>query len=164
MAVGGGRSINIISPKTWDKEPCDSRYTDYADRVKTQKLITHELVHVYHGQLNPQTDLEHMKIDWFTEGLAYYASGQLDAADIKDIKAAIAQNKLPKNLDALSNFGLINLRYSISGSVVQYINYKYGRAKLKALLSYTQNSEILTALKITPARLLADWRNYLHGL
>jgi len=32
----------MISPATWKTEACEH---DYADSIKTQRLITHELVH-----------------------------------------------------------------------------------------------------------------------
>lgn len=67
---------------------------------KTQQLITHELVHVYHGQLNASPDFSNVEgIDWFVEGLATYASGQCDSLRISEIKKAISGNKIPNGLD-----------------------------------------------------------------
>ncbi|MFZ4520792.1 MAG: hypothetical protein ACOYNC_03750 [Bacteroidales bacterium] len=43
----------------------------YSEKLKTQQIITHELVNVYHGQLNAGPDFSDVSgIDWFVEGLA----------------------------------------------------------------------------------------------
>ena len=50
---GIGKRVDLISPKTWDTKSCEHHY---ADKLSTQMLITHELVHVYHRQLNVSSD------------------------------------------------------------------------------------------------------------
>ena len=66
-------------------------------------MITHELIHVYHGQLNVSPDFSNTEgIDWFIEGLATYASGQCDSMRISEVKVAIENNKIPqKNSSSL---------------------------------------------------------------
>ncbi|HXD94077.1 MAG TPA: hypothetical protein VNX01_12760, partial [Bacteroidia bacterium] len=144
VASGIATKLDIISPITWDKEACEHIYSQ---TKKTQQLITHELVHVYHGQLNPSPDFSKVEgLDWFVEGLATFASGQCDLTRIVEIKNAISQNKIP---DGLDNFWTGNLKYGLSGSVVMFIDKKYGRAKLKQLLPLTKKSDLLSVLKIT---------------
>lgn len=46
VARGVSNKLDIISPKKWDSLACEHSYTD---SIKTLRLITHELVHVYHG-------------------------------------------------------------------------------------------------------------------
>jgi hypothetical protein len=53
VASGVAAKLDMISPAVWSKEACEH---SYADTVKTQRLITHELVHVYHGQSNASPD------------------------------------------------------------------------------------------------------------
>ena len=114
------------------------------------------------GQINASPDFGNTEgIDWFVEGLATYASGQCDSARIKEVKKLIADNKTPKGLD---NFWTGKLKYGLSGSVVMYIDSKYGREKLKELLPFSKKAEILAALNTTEADLLNNWKNYIQGL
>lgn len=159
VASGTAVKLDMISPKRWTKEACEH---DYKDQIKTQALITHELVHVYHGQANASPDFSEVTgIDWFVEGLATFASGQLDSDRIAEIKKAIADNRIPAGLD---KFWTGKLRYGLSGSVVMYIDKQYGRAKLKALLKFNKNSDILSGLNTTEEELLKNWKNYFSSL
>jgi len=156
VASGVGTRLDVISPKTWDETACEHVYSE---TEKTQKLITHELFHVYHGQINASPDFSTTeKMDWFVEGFATFASGQCDSARMAEVKKAIAENKIPKSLD---NFWTGKIKYGLSGSVVMYIDYKFGRATLKNLLPLTKKTEILSLLKITEEKLLEDWKNYI---
>jgi len=159
VASGIATRLDMISPVVWDKEACEHSYTDIK---KTQRLITHELVHVYHGQLNASPDFSNTEgIDWFVEGLATYASGQCDSTRIAEIKQAISGNKIPKGLDS---FWTGNIKYGLSGSVVMYIDNKYGRIKLKALFPLAKKSAILLSLGTTEDKLLKGWMNYIQKL
>lgn len=159
VASGVATKLDLISPVTWDKEACEHKY---ADKEKMQQLITHELVHVYHGQLNASPDFSNVEgIDWFVEGLATYASGQCYPARIVEVKKAIEDNKAPVSLDV---FWTGNLKYGLSGSLVMFIDKKYGRVKLKELLPLTKKTEILTTLEITEADLLSAWKDYIQKL
>lgn len=159
VASGTATRLDMISPKRWTKEACEH---DYKDQIKTQALITHELVHVYHGQANASPDFSNVTgIDWFVEGLATFASGQLDWGRIAEIKKAITDNRIPAGLD---KFWTGNLRYGLSGSVVMYIDKQYGRVKLKELLKFNKNSDILSALNTTEEELLRNWKKYFNSL
>ena len=155
VASGVGDKLDMISPKNWDKESCEHRYDD---KLKTQQLITHELFHVYHGQLNASSDFSNTEnIDWFVEGLATFASGQCDSLKIAEVKKAILDTKFAKSLN---DFWKGKLRYGMSGSMVMFIETKYGRAKLKDLLQFNTKPAILTALNTTEETLLTEWKNY----
>lgn len=159
VASGVGNKLDILSPLLWDKQSCEH---SYLETTKTQQLITHELFHVYHGQLNISPDFSNVEgVDWFVEGLATYASGQCDSLRITEVKKAVAKNAFPKTLD---NFWTGKIKYGLSGSVVMYIDYKYGREKLKELLPFNKKSEMLSNLKITEAELLSNWQNYILAL
>lgn len=155
-ASGDAAKLNLISPKLWEKETCEHTYSDL---IKTQQLVTHELFHVFHGQLNASPDFSNVEgMDWFVEGLATYASGQCDTARISEVKKRISENKMPNSLDA---FWTGKMKYGLSGSMVMYIDKKYGRKKLKALLVFNKKTEILQSLQITEKELLNDWANYM---
>lgn len=159
VASGVAFKLDMISPKLWDKQSCEHIYLE---TKKTQQLITHELVHVYHGQINISPDFSNVEgIDWFIEGLATYASGQCDTSRIAEVKKAISENKIPKSLD---NFWSGKIKYGLSGSVVMYIDKKYGREKLKGLLPINNKLELLSILKITETDLVNEWRKYIQDL
>jgi hypothetical protein len=125
-------------------------------------LITHELVHIYHGQQNVSADFGDVEgLDWFVEGLATYASGQCDSSRIAEIRKSIADDKIPNNLD---NFWTGKMRYGLSGSVVMYIDRKYGRAKLNELLAFNKKAQLLSTLKTTETELLEGWKDYIIKL
>ncbi|MBV9960877.1 MAG: hypothetical protein JO072_01405 [Parafilimonas sp.] len=155
VASGVARKLDMISPMQWSKEACEHKYSD---TLNTQRLITHELVHVYHGQLNKSPDFSDVQgIDWFVEGLATYVSGQLDSERLAQVKAAVISNEYPKTLD---DFWTGKLKYGLSGSVVMFIDKNYGREKLKQLLPFNKKQEIVDALGITEQQLLADWKSF----
>jgi hypothetical protein len=143
----------------WDSLACEHVY---ANTTKTQNLITHELVHVFHGQYNKSPDFSDVTdIDWFVEGLATYASGQCDATRISAVKEALTASKIPERL---TKFWTGNLRYGLSGSVVMYLDATYGREKLIGLLKYNTLNNLLANLETTEAELLNGWQKYLQEL
>lgn len=159
VASGVGSKLDLISPKVWDKESCEH---SYSDTRKTQQLITHELVHVFHGQLNVSSDFSNVEsIDWMVEGLAVYASGQFDSIRMKDVLSMVVENKVPESLD---DFWKGKSKYGLSGSMVMYIDKKFGRESLKQLLRYNKKTDILVALQKTEKELLGEWKNYMLQL
>jgi hypothetical protein len=159
VASGVAKKIDIIAPKNWDKEACEHKYSDTAS---TQRLLTHELFHVFHAQLNVSPDFSNTEnIDWFVEGLATYASGQLNAERIDEIKKNISAKTIPASLD---DFWTGKLKYGLSGSVIMYIDKQFGRSKLKELLKYNKKTEILQSLNITEDDLLNNWKNLMATL
>ncbi len=156
VASGTATKLDVISPKLWDKEACEHRYSD---TKKTQQLIIHELVHVFHGQQSASTDFSNGEgIDWFIEGLATYASGQCDSLRIAAVKKTIHEEAYPKELD---KFWSGELKYGLSGSVVMFIDNFYGRTKLKELLPLAKKSDILSALNSTEAELINNCKKFL---
>ncbi|HGJ65336.1 TPA: hypothetical protein ENS27_08110 [bacterium] len=159
VASGVATKLDMISPKLWDELSCEHIYSE---TTKTQQLITHELVHVYQGQLNISPDFSNVEgIDWFVEGLATFASGQCDSARISEVKRAIYENKIPKNLE---NFWTGKIKYGLSGSLVMYIDHKYGRKILFELLPLNKKPDILLALGTTEVELINEWKRYIQDL
>jgi hypothetical protein len=159
VASGVSTKLDMISPKRWDTQSCEHIYSE---STHTQQLITHELIHIYHGQLNVSPDFSNTEgIDWFIEGMATFASGQCDTSRLAEVKKAFSENKIPKSLD---NFWTGKIKYGLSGSVVMYIDHKYGREKLKALLPLNKKSEIFATLETTETELLDEWKKYIQNL
>lgn len=152
VASGVAVKLDMISPKLWDTESCEHKY---ANTEKVQQLLTHELIHVFHGQRNGSPTFETDGLDWFVEGLATYASGQLDSARFAPVKQAIAENKIPASLD---KFWSGKLRYGLSGSVVRFIDKTYGRKMILELLPLTSKTEVLKKLNLTEEELLSKWK------
>jgi hypothetical protein len=159
VASGVAKKLDLLSPLKWKQEACEH---EYASAAHTQQLLTHELFHVFHGQMNASPDFSVADtIDWFVEGFATYASGQCDTARIRQVKNAIWFNQVPASL---SEFWTGKLKYGFSGSLVMYIDKKYGRKKIMELLPYNSKKEILGALKTDEATLLTGWKKYMQEL
>lgn len=156
VAMGTGSTFALLAPQSWAKEACDH---DAADAVATERLITHELVHVYHGQHRADAEFNQADdVGWFVEGLAVLASGQLDDQRIRQAADAIRGDAGPKKLvDGWSG----NARYGIAGTMVRLVDQRLGRAKLKTLLAASNNATILAALGMTEEEFLAAWRQSL---
>ena len=156
VASGIANRLDMISPLRWTTESCEH---DYSDKTETQKLIEHELVHVFHTQRSKSNDFSDTEnLDWFVEGLATYASGQITQEKIVQLKKAISENKIPSSLN---DFWKGKMRYQLSGSAVMFIDKTFGRKKLISLLPFTKKSEVLSALNISEVLLLSDWKNFM---
>lgn len=159
VASGVATKLDMIAPRQWDKLSCEHHY---AEKEKTQQLITHELVHVYHGQHNGSPDFSAVEgIDWLVEGLAAYASGQCDPSRIAGVKKALLEQQVPSGLDG---FWKGKHRYWLSGTMMMYIDHQYGRPKLISLLPFTNKAAVLASLGVTESALLAGWKSYVENL
>jgi hypothetical protein len=147
VAMGTGSTLVLLEPTTWATEACDHANDTPED---VDRVIVHELVHVFHGQQRPSDrELERAdEVGWFVEGLATYASGQLTPAREQQVRETAPPAQLA---DAWSG----KARYAISGTIVRYIDRRYGRAMLLELLPLSKNAEILAKLGLTEAELLA---------
>lgn len=156
VASGVAHKLDLLAPATWNRLACEHRFED---KAKTQGVITHELVHVLHGQFNISPDFSDVQgIDWFVEGLATYASGQCTATRMQQVYDALEKGEVPSALD---EFWTGPMRYGLSGSVVMYIDATYGRDKLRELLPFNRKSSLLEALGITEVGLLNGWRQFM---
>jgi hypothetical protein len=156
VATGVADFLVMLSPSVWKQQSCDH---DPDDATEVQRIVTHELVHVFHGQHNPSRDFTGADdVGWFVEGLAVLASGQLDGARLKRTVDAARAGDSPKNLgDTWTGPN----RYGRAGSLVQYIDTKYGRRALIELLPIMKQSDLLARLGLTEDQLLHDWQAWL---
>jgi hypothetical protein len=154
VAAGVADGIFLLSPRVWKSEAVEHNPDNEAH---VRRIIAHELTHVYHGQLSPAHDFEGMDdLGWLAEGLATYVSGQLDEEHRGEDAEALAKGKGPTLL-ATAWSG--RYRYAVSGSLVRFVDQKYGRKKLIELLGMTKPEEVLKALGTTEETLLRDWAN-----
>jgi hypothetical protein len=120
-------------------------------------VLAHEVVHVLHGQLGQHANINSLlTAQWFTEGLAVYVSGMLDVDYAGVLQARLDAGFAPRTLVEVWNDGA---NYPLSGSIVKYIDRRYGRTALRNLLSARSTTAILTTLGVGEAELLAAWRS-----
>lgn len=154
VASGVSRKMDMLAPRVWKEQACEH---SFSDKRKTRQIITHELFHVYHAQVNPGNDFNDVAgLDWLIEGFATYASGQLDVARIQAVKESLALS-VPSSLD---EFWTGSLRYGLAGTAVQFIDREFGRAMLLSLLSLTTRAEVLQKLGITEQQFLLRWKEF----
>lgn len=159
VASGVAHQLDIIAPNKWDSLSCEHKYSN---KIAVENLITHELVHVFHGQKNISPDFSNTdNIDWFVEGLACYASGQLDATRIDAVKLQAQNGKLP---DALNKLWSGKNKYGLSGSMLMFIDNKYGRKKIFELLQYNSAKDILAQLNCSEEELILEWKKFIKEM
>lgn len=152
VASGVAHRLDLLSPSAWKTEACEHS-AENIDHV--QKLITHELVHVYHGQHNPIPDFTGMDdLGWLVEGIAVLVSGQMDSNRNKDLIEAKKQNKLPAQL---KNAWSGKYRYTVCGSIVDFIVTKYSNKIVPQLLKCTKEEELMKLLNSNEGELLNNW-------
>lgn len=152
VGVGVADFLAVLAQSSWATDACDHNAND---PTEAQQIITHELTHSFHAQLNPTRDFTGMDdLGWFVEGLAVVVSGQLEARRASAAEA-IAADAAPTSL---ANAWSGRYRYGVCGSLVQYIDQTYGRAKVIALLAATTQQQALDLLDVSEVDLLANWR------
>jgi hypothetical protein len=157
VASGVGHRLDILSPNAWAKQACDHSANDTAE---IRRVTWHELTHVFHGQYNPDHTFSSVeKLDWLVEGVATYVSGQLDGKRLHRVKQMINENKVPSSLD---DFWKGQEKYGLSGSIVAFIDKKYGRDKLFGLLNETRKETVLRSLAISESGLIGEWKGSLQ--
>lgn len=151
-------TLHLLSPDVWTGEACEH---DPDDAEHVRRIIAHEAVHAYHGQLNPSEDVGLLEeIGWFTEGLATYASGQLGARHAGRAAVAVREGRAPDRLaDAWSGPD----RYGVAGSMVAFIHDAWGRETLRGLLIATSQTELLDELGMSEPEFLARWKDWALG-
>jgi hypothetical protein len=157
MVAGGvADRLDILSPRVWKTESCEH---DPADSLGFHRLLTHELVHVFHGQHNPRPTFDGLdSLSWFIEGVATYASGQLDRRRMDETRSLVREGKAPVSLGA---FWTGRARYGMAGSMAHFIDTRYGRKVLYDLLAFTEQAGMLNLLGVSEESLLASWREFI---
>jgi hypothetical protein len=158
VACGVADHLRMLSPNAWREQACEH---DPSDAQHVRGIVAHELVHVFHGQHNPSGDFSTCEgIDWFVEGLATFASGQLEEQHALSARDALAAGALPSTLaDAWKG----RYRYGVAGSLVQFVDRRVGRAKLVELLAATNASELLAQIGLSESELILAWRASLEA-
>ena len=100
-------------------------------------------------------------LDNETEGIAVYVSGQLGPPEIHDVQTALEALTVPGSLNGIATSASIQRRYNMMGSLVMYIDRKYGREKLEAVLRFDSQKQILSGLGVTEMQFLDGWKQFM---
>lgn len=158
--VGGAEedALVVLSPRVWREAACDH---DPDDAAAVGDLIAHELVHVYHMQANPSEAFDGVEgLDWFVEGLATWASGQLEGTQAGRAREAVETGAAPASLDAAWTGPY---RYGVSGSMVAFVAERVGPAGIVDLLGATTRAEVLDAVGLDEPGFLAAWAAWVEA-
>lgn len=157
VASGVADAVRLLSPRVWKTEACEH---DPDDELHLRRLLAHELVHVYHGQHNPSPDFVDVTgIDWFVEGLATFAAGQLEDPSLASAREALQRGAAPA---ALERAWTGRYRYGVSGSLVAFVEREIGREGLRACLAATSGEELLALVGMSETALLEGWRAFVQ--
>ena len=155
VASGVAHRLDLLSPNVWSTEACEH---NASDQTEIQQLITHETVHVFHGQYNPVPDFTGLDdLAWLIEGVATYASGQLDEKRMAGVKKLVLENRNPTKL---AKFWSGKDKYGLAGSLVKFVDQKIGRKRLFELLKETNQDVILSNLGMTESQLIEEWESF----
>lgn len=153
VASGVAHRLDLLSPAVWPTEACEH---SAINQLEMQRLITHEMVHVYHGQRNPVPDFTGLDdLGWLIEGIATYASGQLTDARVASVKKLVEEGNAPASL---SKFWSGKDRYGLAGSLVAMVDARIGRKALLELMKETKQRDILARVGLSETQLIEEWR------
>ena len=153
IAAAWATELDLLSPQAWSRDACGH---DAGNATHVRNVLAHEVVHVLHGQLGQHANISSLLTgQWFTEGLAVYISGMLDVDYAGVVQARLAAGFAPRTFAEVWNDGA---NYPLSGSIVRYIDRRYGRTALRDLLPARSTTAILTRLGVGEAELLTAWR------
>ena len=150
IASGDASGVALLSPGAWARDSCGH---DGQDAVRRRRITFHEVVHVHHAQHNPAWGFTAAGLGWLIEGLAVYASGQLDDEARSNVRAEALAGRGPTRL-----LEVVPAGYDWAGSLVASIDHRYGRGALLDLLDETHEAAVLQRLATSEAELLAGWR------
>lgn len=151
VGVGTADRLLLLDPARWASEACEHDATER----HVQEIVAHEMTHVFHGQHNTNGDFAGMdELEWLIEGLAVYVSGQLDTPRHSGYREATCDNHAPSTLLEIPQGGS---RYGRSGAFVRYVDQRFGRQALQALLPAHSNNEALKILAQREDELVSAW-------
>jgi hypothetical protein len=153
MIANANRStVMMLSPRVWASDSCGQ---PRGDSVAARSVLAHEMMHTLHRRTYPDSLFRGMnQSGWLYEGIAVYSSGQMAERYDSQVAGAVAAGEPATLASVLTT----ERGYAVAGSIVRYIDRKYGRAVLTDLMRRQGNPDILTRLGVTEAALLAEWR------
>jgi len=152
VGVGVADFLVVLSPAAWAAEACEH---DGTNRAEVKRIVAHELTHTYHGQRNPTRDFTGAEsLSWFIEGLATSVAEPESDGRRARVVAAFNEGAAPTKLEAVWSG---NTRYQMAGLLVDYIDQKWGRAKIIELLPAVTQEDALKILGVGEDELLSGF-------
>ena len=153
IAAAWAVELDLLSPRAWSRDACGH---DAGNQTHIRNVLAHEVVHVMHAQLGQHPNLNSLlDVQWFFEGLAVYVSGMLDVDYAGIVPAKLSAGFAPRTFaEVWADPG----NYPVSGSIVRYMDRRFGRAAVRGLLDARSTATILSRLGISEADLLSGWR------
>ncbi|HVF38759.1 MAG TPA: hypothetical protein VM939_02590 [Gemmatimonadaceae bacterium] len=153
IASANSNVVAMLTPRLWSSASCGH---DGANQPYVSRIVTHEIVHILHRRINgAPAFVGPNDLWWFVEGLAVFASGQLDNAARTRVRNLITSGSLPASPQEALNGPS---GYDVVGSMVGFIDATYGRAVLTGLLTARTEAELLARLSTTRSAFLESWR------
>jgi hypothetical protein len=143
----------MLSPRVFSTDSCGH---NAQDTIETRAILGHEVTHLIHRRINTSNRLGADGTGWLYEGLAVFASGQMNASRRNQSRTTL-QNAAPAQLARIMD---TDAGYSLAGSLLEYIAQQYGSAKVRDLMYLVTQAEILAALNTSEAALLTAWRSW----
>ncbi len=110
------------------------------------QIVPHELTHLVEGMLT--FNCRGLRLPtWLSEGLARYAEGEADEAEVAQVELALQNGRLPTLRSLANGFSAYtdsaSLAYTQSGQVVQYLVDTFGAAQMNTLLQTIQSGQTI---------------------
>lgn len=130
------------------------------------QIVPHELTHLVEGMLT--FNCRGLRLPtWLSEGLARYAEGEADEAEVAQVELVLQNGRLPTLRSLANGFSAYtdsaSLAYTQSGQVVQYLVDTYGAAQMNTLLQTIQSGQtidvaLMSVYSLDTNSLDAAWR------
>ncbi|REK75105.1 peptidase MA family metallohydrolase [Paenibacillus paeoniae] len=145
--VASENIIKVYTPANLTSPEAEALFTDQ---------VVHEFVHAVIQSINPDVG----RVKWLDEGIAYYASGQLEKE--LQMKTVFYDQPTFEQFSSPNYFENAGGRaYFYSGTIIQYIIDQYGIDALNEMIRNPEQKQLERVLNTTINQLFIDWTVYL---
>jgi hypothetical protein len=114
---------------------------------------------VYHGQRGPDPEFERSdEMGWFVEGVAVWASGQMDEKRWVQAREAVEAGRAPARLEEAWSG---SARYAVCGSMAAYLGERVGREGVLGMMEKGSTGEVLEVAGMGEEEFLKSWEGWL---
>lgn len=155
VAAGWSAELSVLSPRVWASDACGH---DGMSSEHVSLIVSHELVHVLHAQVNTAYGTLQTNAPWLAEGLAVYVSGQW----VREYGDAARQAARAGNLSgSFQAIWSTSNGYALSGATIAYIADSRAFSVVQELLTVQSWAAALALLGVSEADLIAAVRTWL---
>ena len=160
IGTAQGHDLYILSPKCYRSDaPYYGRdKSPYYDVVDFKRIVVHELVHLWEELSSPREAME-LGDDWFSEGMAMYASEWYrEPREELRLKADYAQGIIPKP-EELSG----NRNYTWGCVLFEFLLREVGPKRLLDMIKETNHKNIIALLGLERKSFWERYLDYVHS-